>query len=68
MQRVAKAWAVMALIVFIVVTRSAVAANPPSASANELTVVTFNVMVDVTPTPGVPGWEKRKVLCAARAA
>jgi endonuclease/exonuclease/phosphatase family metal-dependent hydrolase len=47
---------------FSAVDQEALAADSPEAPA-EFTVVTFNVMVDITPTPGVPGWEKRKDLC-----
>jgi endonuclease/exonuclease/phosphatase family metal-dependent hydrolase len=39
-------------------------AAEPNADGVELNVVTFNVLVDVTPTPGVPAWSQRKQLCA----
>ena len=45
-------------------TAAAVEDESSNGASLELSVVTFNVMVDVTPTPGVPGWAKRKELCA----
>jgi endonuclease/exonuclease/phosphatase family metal-dependent hydrolase len=53
----------VALSTFMLAARAADAAEP-KAGGVELTVVTFNVMVDITPTPGVPGWTERKQLCA----